>query len=234
VLTPSDLSDLTDCIETANKPQTNRKFIMTHSANNANTDTNKAVLNTPELIGADLARRYKLIKAKQTKFETGEFKEHTKAGGFDTVLGHLMVLLTSETDSGRIKSERLAECSIKHIDKRRRSEAKWFVENEVEAREFIAKSKKGFTSLSALQKAMAVANKKASSKDDTASTKDKPKADASPKTSEAKPATKETIFKELLAICKASDVNIMDIAEMLMLEAEMLTPEELADEKKVA
>ena len=206
---------------------------MTHSANNANTDTNKAVLNTPELIGADLARRYKLIKAKQTKFETGEFKEHTKADGFDTVLGHLMVLLTSETDSGRIKSERLAECSIKHIDKRRRSEAKWFVENEVEAREFIAKSKKGYTSLSALQKAIAKANKQPSSTDDTAST-DKPKADATPKTSEAKPATKETIFKELLAICKASDVNIMDIAEMLMLEAEMLTPEELADEKKVA
>jgi hypothetical protein len=207
---------------------------MTHSANNANTDTNKAVLNTPELIGADLARRYKLIKAKQTKFETGEFKEHTKADGFDTVLGHLMVLLTSETDSGRIKSERLAECSVKHIDKRRRSEAKWFVENEVEAREFIAKSKKGYTSLSALQKAMSKADKQASSTDDKASTTDKPKADASPKTSEAKPATKETIFKELLAICKASDVNIMDIAEMLMLEAEMLTPEELADEKKVA
>tara|TARA_R110000822_G_scaffold85097_1_gene199446 strand:- start:6 stop:692 length:687 start_codon:yes stop_codon:yes gene_type:complete len=217
----------------------NRKFIMTHSANNANTDTNKAVLNTPELIGADLARRYKLIKAKQTKFETGEFKEHTKADGFDTVLGHLMVLLTSETDSGRIKSERLAECSIKHIDKRRRSEAKWFVENEVEAREFIAKSKKGYTSLSALQKAIAKANKQPSSTDDTASTdkpeaSSKPEVDASPKTSEAKPATKETIFKELLAICKASDVNIMDIAEMLMLEAEMPTPEELADEKKVA
>ena len=207
---------------------------MTHSANNANTDTNVAVLNTPELIGADLARRYKLIKAKQTKFETGEFKEHTKADGFDTVLGHLMVLLTSETDSGRIKSERLADCGINIVDKRRRSEAKWFVENEVEAREFIAKSKKGYTSLSALQKAMSKADKQASSTDDKASTKDKPKADASPKTSEAKPATKETIFKELLAICKASDVNIMDIAEMLMLEAEMLTPEELADEKKVA
>ena len=209
---------------------------MTNTANNANTDTNKAVLNTPELIGADLARRYKLIKAKQTKFETGEFKEHTKAGGFDTVLGHLMVLLTSETDSGRIKSERLAECSIKHIDKRRRSEAKWFVENEVEAREFIAKSKKGYTSLSALQKAIAKANKQPSSEDDTASTDKSSEASVKPTeaTSEAKPATKETIFKELLAICKASDVNIMDIAEMLMLEAEMLTPEELADEKKVA
>ena len=209
---------------------------MTHSANNANTDTNKAVLNTPELIGADLARRYKLIKAKQTKFEIGEFKAHTKADGFDTVLGHLMVLLTSETDSGRIKSERLAECSIKHIDKRRRSEAKWFVENEVEAREFIAKSKKGYTSLSALQKAIAKANKQESSKDDTTSTDKSSKASAKPTeaTSEAKPATKETIFKELLAICKASDVDIMVIAEMLMMEAEMLTEEELADEKKVA
>ena len=205
---------------------------MTHSANNANTDTNKAVLNTPELIGADLARRYKLIKAKQTKFETGEFKEHTKADGFDTVLGHLMVLLTSETDSGRIKSERLAECSIKHIDKRRRSEAKWFVENEVEAREFIAKSKKGYTSLSALQKAIAKANKQPSSEDDTTSTDKSSKASAKPTeaTSEAKPATKETIFKELLAICNASDVDIMDIAEMLLREADALE----ADQLKVA
>ena len=189
---------------------------MTHTANNANTDTNKAVLNTPELIGADLARRYKLIKAKQTKFETGEFKEHTKAGGFDTVLGHLMVLLTSETDSGRIKSTRLAECSIKHIDKRRRSEAKWFVENEVEAREFIAKSKKGYTSLTALQSAMSKANKKqASSKDDTTST-DKPKADATPKTSEAKLLTKDEVFKQILDMCNQNDVETYDIAQMLV------------------
>ena len=200
---------------------------MTHSANNANTDTNKAVLNTPELIGADLARRYKLIKAKQTKFETGEFKEHTKAGGFDTVLGHLMVLLTSETDSGRIKSSRLADCGINIVDKRRRSEAKWFVENEVEAREFIAKSKKGFTSLTALQSAMSKADKKkASSTDDKASTTDKPKADASPKSSEAKQRpvelSKDEIFKQLIKVCNDSGVDIMDIAEMLLREADAI------------
>jgi|14BtaG_2_1085337.scaffolds.fasta_scaffold00087_30 hypothetical protein len=200
---------------------------MTHSANNANTDTNKAVLNTPELIGADLARRYKLIKAKKTKFETGEFKEHTKADGFDTVLGHLMVLLTSETDSGRIKSTRLADCGINIVDKRRRSEAKWFVENEVECREFIAKSKKGFTSLTALQSAMSKANKQASSStDDKASTKDKPKADASPKTSEAKQRpvelSKDEIFKQLIKVCNDSGVDIMDIAEMLLREADAI------------
>ena len=199
------------------------------NTNTANTDTNTAVLATLELQGADIARQWKAI----TKGDKARFTQHTQANGFDMQLGKLMVALSVECE-GRIKSSRLADCGINVVDKRRRSEAMWFVNNEVEAREFIAKSKKGFTSLSALQKAMAVANKKASSKDDTASTKDKPKADASPKTSEAKPATKETIFKELLAICKASDVNIMDIAEMLMLEAEMLTPEELADEKKVA
>jgi hypothetical protein len=227
-LTPSELSDLTDCIETANLPQTKLENLMTNT-NTANTDTNTAVLGTLELQGADIARQWKSIN----KVDKARFSEHTKADGFDMRLGKLMVALSVECE-GRIKSTRLADCGINVVDKRRRSEAMWFVNNEVEAREFIAKSKKGFTSLSALQKAMAVANKKASSKDDTASTKDKPKADTSPKTSEAKPATKETIFKELLAICKASDVNIMDIAEMLMLEAEMLTPEELADEKKVA
>ena len=201
------------------------------NTNTANTDTNTAVLATLELQGADIARQWKAI----TKGDKARFTQHTQANGFDMQLGKLMVALTEECE-GRIKSSRLADCGINIVDKRRRSEAKWFVENEVECREFIAKSKKGFTSLTALQSAMSKADKKkASSTDDKASTTDKPKADASPKTSsEAKPATKETIFKELLAICKASDVDIMVIAEMLMMEAEMLTEEELADEKKVA
>jgi len=204
------------------------------NTNTANTDTNTAVLATLELQGADIARQWKAI----TKGDKARFTQHTQADGFDMQLGKLMVALSVECE-GRIKSTRLADCGINVVDKRRRSEAMWFVNNEVEAREFIAKSKKGFTSLSALQKAIAKANKQPSSKDDTASidkpeASSKPEADASPKTSEAKPATKETIFKELLAICKASDVDIMVIAEMLMMEAEMLTEEELADEKKVA
>jgi hypothetical protein len=230
VLTPSDLSDLTDCIETANLPNSKRKNLMTNT-NTANTDTNTAVLATLELQGADIARQWKAI----TKGDKARFTQHTQANGFDMQLGKLMVALSEECE-GRIKSTRLADCGINIVDKRRRSEAKWFVENEVECREFIAKSKKGFTSLTALQSAMSKANKQASSTDDKASTGKSSKASATPTeaTSEAKPATKETIFKELLAICKASDVNIMDIAEMLMLEAEMLTPEELADEKKVA
>ncbi len=64
-----------------------------------------------------------------------------------------MFALKQESE-GRIPSARLKECGINSIDKRRRSEALWFVENETEARDFIKASKKGFTSLTALQAAM--------------------------------------------------------------------------------
>jgi hypothetical protein len=210
VLTPSELSDLTDCIETANLPQTKLENLMTNT-NTANTDTNTAVLGTLELQGADIARQWKSIN----KVDKARFSEHTKADGFDMRLGKLMVALSVECE-GRIKSTRLADCGINIVDKRRRSEAKWFVENEVEAREFIAKSKKGYTSLSALQKAMSKADKQASSTDDTASTKDKPKADASPKTSEAKLLTKDEVFKQILEMCNQNDVETYDIAQMLV------------------
>ena len=182
------------------------------NTNTANTDTNTAVLATLELQGADIARQWKSIN----KVDKARFSEHTKADGFDMRLGKLMVALTEECE-GRIKSTRLADCGINIVDKRRRSEAKWFVENEVEAREFIAKSKKGFTSLTALQSAMSKAEKKkASSTDDKASTTDKPKADASPKTSEAKLLTKDEVFKQLLDMCNQNDVETYDIAQMLV------------------
>lgn len=191
------------------------------NTNTANTDTNTAVLATLELQGADIARQWKAI----TKGDKARFTQHTQANGFDMQLGKLMVALTEECE-GRIKSSRLADCGINIVDKRRRSEAKWFVENEVECREFIAKSKKGFTSLTALQSAMSKADKKkASSTDDKAST-DKPKADASPKTSEAKQLpvelSKDEIFKQLIKVCNDSGVDIMDIAEMLLREADAI------------
>ena len=58
------------------------------------------------------------------------------------------------SDSGQISRQTLTTYGIHNIDRRRRSEALWFVENEVECRDFIQASKKGFTSLTALQKAM--------------------------------------------------------------------------------
>ena len=127
----------------------------------------KAENNTLEAEGKALARIWSGI----TK---GDFKNSTKANGFDTRLGKLMVSLKAEAN-GRISSARLKEVGIHNIAKQRRSEALWFIENEVEAREFAKASKKGFTSLSALQKAMAKAAKPVEPKGSETPTQPEPK-----------------------------------------------------------
>ena len=90
-------------------------------------------------------------------------KQSTKANGFDTRLGKLLSELKAQSslDSGQISRQTLTTYGVHNIDRRRRSEALWFVENEVECREFIKNSKKGYTSLTALQKAMKDATAKA-------------------------------------------------------------------------
>ena len=79
-------------------------------------------------------------------------RQSTKANGFDTRLGKLLVELKAQSslDSGQISRQALTTHGIHNIDRRRRSEALWFVENEVKCREFIKNSQKGFTSLTAL------------------------------------------------------------------------------------
>ena len=104
------------------------------------------VNNTLESEGKALATIWKGIVK-------GNFDNATKAEGFDTRLGKLMLALKAEGGQ-RISTDRLKDCGINGIDKRRRSEALWFVENEKACRDFVAKSKKGFKSLTALQAAM--------------------------------------------------------------------------------
>ena len=90
-------------------------------------------------------------------------KQSTKANGFDTRLGKLLIELKAQSslDSGQVSRQTLTTYGVHNIDRRRRSEALWFVENEVDCREFIKNSKKGYTSLTALQKAMKDATAKA-------------------------------------------------------------------------
>ena len=128
-----------------------------------------AEINTLEAQGFALAKEWKSI----CKADKSRFTKFTKADGFDTKLGKLMFALKQEAN-GRIPSQRLKDCGIDIVDKRRRSEALWFVENETEARAFVQASKKGFTSLTALQAAMSKAKKDSEPK---AKTQDKPKAD---------------------------------------------------------
>ena len=93
--------------------------------------------------------------------QTNSLKDSTTASGFDTRLGKLLQQLKAQStlDSGQVSRQTLTTYGIHTIDRRRRAEALWFVENEVECRDFMKASKKGFTSLSALQKAMNAAAK---------------------------------------------------------------------------
>jgi len=158
------------------------------------------VNNTLEAEGFALAKEWKSI----TRGDKARFTKATKADGFDTRLGKLMQKLKAEGGE-RISSDRLKDCGINGIDKRRRSEALWFVENETACRDFIKASKKGFTSLTALQAAM------------------KPKAAPKPKAEtpvEPKADDKSNVGLDSEAD-KAETKSASDIAMQALLDCEM-------------
>ena len=166
-----------------------------------------AEINTLEAEGKALAKEWKSI----CRADKSRFTKSTKADGFDTRLGKLMFALKQESE-GRIPSARLKECGINSIDKRRRSEALWFVENEDAARDFIKASKKGFTSLTALQAAM-----RKSAKADEAS--EQPKADTesnvgldeSETQEQSQPKTAGDIALEAILQAELHNVSIADL-----------------------
>ena len=123
-------------------------------------------ISTLEDEGKILAEQF----AEITKGDTKRFNASTKVDGFDTRLGKLMVELKAEGGE-RIASQRLRDCHLHLIDKRRRAEAMWFVENEDDCRKHIAESKKGFTSLTALQRSMKPSKPKAEVETDITETK---------------------------------------------------------------
>ena len=181
-------------------------------------------ISTLESEGVALATMWKAMVLAEVK----RFSDFTKAEGFDTRLGKLMQELKAEGGE-RISGDRLKACGIHTIDKRRRAEALWFVENEVACREFIKASKKGFTSLSALQKAMAISAKKDMAIADEVS--DEPVADEvseKAKSDVGPTITKEVVFDHLLKVCKANKINLLDLAEMLMSYDEVTIEEEAA------
>ena len=93
--------------------------------------------------------------------QVNSLKQTIKENGFDTRLGKLLQQLKANatTDNGQIPTHVLRTHGIQQIDRRRRAEALWFVENEKECREFIAKAKYKGSSLTALQAAMRKAAK---------------------------------------------------------------------------
>jgi len=152
--------------------------------------------------------------------QTNSLKDSAKASGFDTRLGKLLQQLkaSSPLDSGQISRQTLTTHGVHVIDRRRRAEALWFVENEVECRDFIKASKKGFTSLTALQAAM---RKSAKADNETPTTKVE-KVEAEPtkvepsNVGQPKVFSKQKVFDELVIICQHSGIDMLEIAEMII------------------
>jgi hypothetical protein len=183
------------------------------------------VNNTLEAEGFALAKEWKSI----TRGDKSRFTKATKADGFDTRLGKLMQKLKAEGGE-RISSDRLKDCGINGIDKRRRAEAMWFVENETACRDFIQASKKGFTSLTALQSAMKKAAK-AEQEPVEPTNEVEPKSNVGLDESLVKEELRLSagdIAMQALLICDTNGVPIKDFMIALKEQLEML------DEDKVA
>ena len=156
--------------------------------------------------------------------QTNSLKDSTKANGFDTRLGKLLQQLKAQStvDSGQISRQVLKDHGIHTIDRRRRAEALWFVENETECRSFIAKSKKGFSSLTALQAAM----RKAAKADDepakaevsnVGQSDDKPtKLVQHSETKVSVPITRSVMVNTIIKQCEANGLNLEEVIDDLI------------------
>ena len=151
--------------------------------------------------------------------QTNSLKDSTKAKGFDTRLGKLLQQLKAQStvDSGQISRQTLATYHVDKIDRRRRAEALWFVENEVECRDFIKKSKKGFTSLTALQAAMRKASKEAEAETTEVEAEEaEPSKEEVSNVGRSSKPSKDDIVKSIVKACQYSGVDLLEIAEALM------------------
>ena len=157
--------------------------------------------------------------------QTNSLKDSTKANGFDTRLGKLLQQLKAQStvDSGQISRQVLKDHGIHTIDRRRRAEALWFVENETECRAFIAKSKKGFSSLTALQAAMRKAAKAAEEPTAKAEPSNVGQSDDKPtklvqhsETKVSVPVTRSVMVNTIIKQCEANGLELEQIIDDLI------------------
>ena len=155
--------------------------------------------------------------------QTNSLKQTIKANGFDTRLGKLLQELKaqSSSDNGQIPTHVLRTHGIQQIDRRRRSEALWFVENEKECREFIEASGFKGSSLTALQAAMRKAAK-ADEADETDNSEAEPsnvgQSDEAPAKAEKAPVqiSHKVMVNTIIAQAELNGLDLEKIIEDLM------------------
>ena len=155
--------------------------------------------------------------------QTNSLKDSTNPKGFDTRLGKLLQQLKamSPLDSGQISRQTLHQHSVDKIDRRRRSEALWFVENEKECRQFIEDNKFKGSSLTALQAAMRKAAK-ADEADETDNSEAEPsnvgQSDDAPAKAEKAPVkiSHKVMVNTIIAQAELNGLDLEKIIEDLM------------------
>jgi len=155
--------------------------------------------------------------------QVNSLKQTTKESGFDTRLGKLLQQLKANatTDNGQIPTHVLRTHGIQQIDRRRRSEALWFVENEKECRQFIVDNKFKGSSLTALQAAMRKAAK-ADEADETDNSEAEPsnvgQSDEAPAKADKAPVkiTHKVMVNTILAQTELNGLDLEKIIEDLM------------------
>ena len=155
--------------------------------------------------------------------QVNSLKQTIKENGFDTRLGKLLQQLKANatTDAGQIPTHVLRTHGIQQIDRRRRSEALWFVENEKECREFIANGNFKGSSLTALQAAMRKAAK-ADEADETDNSEAEPsnvgQSDEAPAKADKAPVkiTHKVMVNTILAQTELNGLDLEKIIEDLM------------------
>ena len=177
--------------------------------------TNSATTKTTE--GTTISALVKEGKALASIWkQTNSLKHTIKASGFDTRLGKLLQELKAQStlDSGQISRQTLTMYGINVIDRRRRSEALWFVENEVDCRKFIEDGKFKGTSLTALQKAMRDAAKARQEETTEGETSNVGQSDAEqPKADTAKPRISHKVMVN--TIIAQAELNELDLEEII-------------------
>jgi len=134
-------------------------------------------------------------------------------------LGHLMHQI-------ELGNSTKVKCGINKIDRRRLAEAKWFYNNLKDCQAFIANSKKGYTSLTALQLAMSKANKATLSTEDKVSEAVSPSEAISNEVEQSNvgqaqlPTTKYDLAKEIMKTCLANDIDPLELIELVKINHE--------------
>ena len=168
--------------------------------------------------------------------QTNSLKNSTKPNGFDTRLGKLLQQLKAQStlDSGQVSRQTLTTYGIHTIDRRRRAEALWFYETQAECVEFIKNSKKGFTSLTALQAAMRKASKEAEAEPTEVEAEEaEPSKEEVSNVGRSSKPSKDDIVKSIIKACQYSGIDLLDIAEALM-EIDTVSEAEEAETKVAA